>query len=102
MFYGGLGLVTVNLATAMTTDNTTSTYNSGYYSPNIESERSNLTAAIVGGAMIVASIPIKMGYPKRIKKALGLHNNGTASTYESQPTTTLLASANQIGVRITF
>lgn len=102
LFYGGLGLVTVNLATAMTTDNTTSTYNPGDYSPNIKSERSNLTAAIIGGAMIVASIPIKIGYPKRIKKALGLHNNGTASTFESQPTTTLLASANQIGVRITF
>jgi hypothetical protein len=102
LFYGGLGLVTVNLATALTTDNTTSTFNPGDYSPNIKSERSNLTAAIIGGAMIIASIPIKIGYPKRIKKALGLYNNGTACIYESQPTTTLLASANQIGVRITF
>lgn len=61
-----------------------------------------MTAAIIGGALIIASIPIKIGYPKKIKSAIAKYNDGLAENYKSTPKTTLLASANQIGIRIKF
>lgn len=102
LFYGGLGLVTANLVVGMNSDNTTSSYSGNGYYPSVQSERTNMTAAIIGGAMIVASIPIKIGYPKKIKSALGLYNNTLTENYKPGPRTTLLASANQIGFRIEF
>lgn len=98
LFYGGLGLVATNLIVASNTDN--NSYSSGY-SPN-PSEKSNMTVAIIGGAMIIASIPIKIGYPKKIKAALEKYNAGLADSYKLEPKTTLIASANQIGLRVEF
>lgn len=110
LFYSGLGLVTVNLITAMNSNNINSSTNN--YSNNsgqvivssvsVSSKPANMTAAIIGGAMILASIPIKIGYPKKIKSAMGLHNKSLADNYKSSPKTTLLASTNQIGFRIEF
>lgn len=98
LFYGGVGLVATNLLIASNTDN--NSY-SGGYNPN-PSEKSNMTAAIIGGAMIIASIPIKIGYPKKIKAALEKYNAGLADNYKPEPKTTLIASANQIGFRVEF
>ncbi|MEN2414652.1 hypothetical protein [Flavobacterium mesophilum] len=98
LFYGGLGLVATNLIIASNTDINSS---SGGYNPN-PSEKSNMTAAIIGGAMLVASIPIKIGYPKKIKAALEKYNAGLASNYKPAPKTTLVASTNQIGFRVEF
>lgn len=98
LFYGGLGLVATNLLIEANTDNN---YSSGSYNPN-PAKKSNMTAAIIGGAMIVASIPIKIGYPKKIKAALEKYNAGLADNYKLEPKTTLIASANQIGLRIEF
>ncbi|WP_029271187.1 hypothetical protein [Flavobacterium sp. KJJ] len=97
-FYGGLGLVTANLLFGMNSD---PNYSSGGYNPN-PSEKTNMTAAIIGGALIIASIPIKIGYPKKIKSALEKYNSGLATTYKPAPKTTLVASANQIGFRVEF
>jgi len=103
LFYGGAGLVATNLIVAMNTDNTNVSYSgNGLNNPSVSSERSNMTVAIIGSAMIVASIPIKIGYPKKIKSALGLYNNSLTDNYKSGPKTTLLASANQIGFKIEF
>ena len=102
LFYGGLGLVTANLVVGMNTDNTTTSYSGNGYYPSAQSERANKTTKIIGGALLVASIPIKIGYPKKIKSALEKYNNGLADTYKAVPKTTLLASANQIGFRIEF
>jgi hypothetical protein len=100
-FYGGLGLVAANVITGMNSDNTSATYSgNGYVS--VKSERTNMSAAIIGGALIIASIPIKIGYPKRIKSAIEKHNSGLAETYKPAPRTTLIASTNQIGFRIEF
>jgi hypothetical protein len=101
-FYGGLGLVAANLVIGMNTDNSTTSYGGNGYYPSVQSERTNMTAAIIGGALIIASIPIKIGYPKKIKSALEKYNSGIADTYQPAPKTTLLASANQIGFRIEF
>ncbi|OXA81897.1 hypothetical protein SAMN05444397_105260 [Flavobacterium aquidurense] len=112
LFSGGLGLVAINLVIAMNSDNITSESgtiysNNGYGNPIVSytsahSERANMTAAIIGGALIIASIPIKIGYPRKIKSSLEKYNKGLAETYKPQPKTTLLASANQIGFKIEF
>lgn len=102
LFYGGLGLVAANVVVGMTTDNTTTSYPGNGNYPSVKSERTNMTAAIIGGAMIVASIPVKIGYPKKIKSALDLYNNSLTNKYRTEPRTTLLASANQIGFKIEF
>ena len=102
LFYGGLGLVATNLVIAMNSDDISTSYPGNGYYPSPQSERSNMTAAIIGGALLVASIPIKIGYPRKIKSALEKYNNGLANTYKSEPKTTLLASTNQIGFRIEF
>ncbi len=102
LFYGGLGLVTTNLLIGMHTDNTTVSYPGNGNYPSVQSERTDMTMALIGGAMIVASIPVKIGYPKKIKTALGLYNKSLTNHYRPEPRTTLLASANQIGLRIEF
>lgn len=86
----------------MNTDNTTTSYPGNGNYPSVKSERTNMTAAIIGVAMIAASIPVKIGYPKKIKSALGLYNNSLTGHYKSESRTTLLASINQIGFRIEF
>lgn len=94
-----------NLIVSANTDNTTvSGYNSNnpYSSPSIQSQRSDMTAAIIGGALIVASIPIKIGFPKKIKAALDKHNAGLVDSYSSKHQVILLASANQFGFKLEF
>ncbi|MNR43623.1 hypothetical protein D3C85_1622620 [compost metagenome] len=61
-----------------------------------------MTAAIIGGALLVASIPIKVGYPKKIKSALSKYNDGLADNYISTHKVTLIASTNQVGFRFEF
>ena len=100
--YGGTGLVVANLIVGLTQDNTTVSYPGNGYNPSIKSERTSFTAAIIGGAMIIASIPIKIGYPKKIKSAIAKYNDGLVKNHKSVSKTTLVASTNQIGLRIEF
>lgn len=103
LLYGGSALVVTNLIVGLTKDgtNVTSYPGNGYY-PSVQSERTSFTAAIIGGAMIIASIPIKIGYTKKIKSALTKYNDGLAENYKTTYKTTLLATGNQIGVKIQF
>jgi hypothetical protein len=102
LFYGGLGLVATNLVIGMNTDNTTVSYSGNGYYPSAKSERTNMTAAAIGGALIIASIPIKIGYPKKIKAALNSYNSGVADNNKTGTETTLVAGISQIGLKITF
>jgi hypothetical protein len=101
-FYGGLGLIVTNVAMGLNEDiGDTKTSSNGYVT-SVESKQTSFTAGIIGGALLIASIPIKVGYPKKIKAALAKHNSSVASNERFVPKTTLLASVNQIGVRIEF
>ncbi|MEP6930976.1 MAG: hypothetical protein ABI850_13215 [Flavobacterium sp.] len=102
LFYGGTGLVVANLVVGLTKDDTSVSYPGNGYNPSIKSERTSFTAAIIGGAMIIASIPVKIGYPKKIKSAIAKYNDGVVEQYKPGPKTTLVASANQIGLKIEF
>lgn len=102
LFYGGLGLVATNLIIGLNTDNSSTTYSGNGYYPSVQSERTNMTAAIIGGALIIASIPIKIGFTKKIKSALEKHNSSLVDNYKSVTKTTLIASSNQVGFRVEF
>ncbi|MEO7977989.1 hypothetical protein [Flavobacterium sp.] len=102
LFYGGLGLIAANVISGMNSDNSTTSYPGNGNYPSVQSDRTNMTAAIIGGAMIIASIPVKIGYPKKIKSALGLYNTSLTDKYKPLPRTSLLAGTNQIGFKIEF
>ncbi|WP_369617904.1 hypothetical protein [Flavobacterium sp. CFS9] len=91
-----------NLIVGLTQDNTTVSYASNGYGPMVKSEPTGFTAAIIGGAMIIASIPIKIGYLKKIKSAIAKYNDGLVENYKPGTKTTLVASTNQIGLKIEF
>jgi hypothetical protein len=97
LFYGGFGLAAINLITASTMDPYTID-SSGNYSAN----RASPALAIVGGAMVLASIPIKLGYTKKIKTALNEYNKGLAYHEKVTPEVTLLAGTQGLGVKIRF
>lgn len=101
-FYGGLGMIAANVIIAMNTDNSTMTGSSQY--PQVSSDRSNMTFAVIGGILLVASIPIKIGYPKKIREAVGKYNSKLPESYTENNNieTSILASSNQLGVRIKF
>ncbi|MEP6805716.1 MAG: hypothetical protein ABI892_14405 [Flavobacterium sp.] len=103
--YGGAALVATNVILEMNKgieETTTVTYPGNGYYPSIKSEKTNMTAAIIGGVLIIASIPIRIGYSKKVKTAIEKYNAGLADTYKPAPKTTLIASSNKIGVRIEF
>jgi hypothetical protein len=62
------------------------------------------TLYYIGGAMVIISIPIKLGFSKKIKKALSLINEdfkkpNTGLNIES---TSFISNANGFGISITF
>lgn len=93
---GGLGLIAANFVIAATTDNTTSS------SGTVKSERADATLGIIGGVMMVAAIPIKIGFSKKIKKSVELYNKNLADNYKPAQKWTLLASNQQFGFRVEF
>jgi NADPH:quinone reductase-like Zn-dependent oxidoreductase len=97
LFYGGIGLAAINLATAVYTGGYT-VNSSGEYTD----EKSSFGLAIAGGVMVVASIPIKIGYTKKVKKAIGEYNEGLVYQEKFTPDVTLLANASGLGFRIQF
>lgn len=100
-FYGGLGLIAANVISEMN-----SNINDGFTTTNsgmtYTQDRANMTMAVIGGAFLAASIPIKIGYPKRIKKALGIYNAKVAYNDDEKIQTVIVASNNQVGFRVIF
>lgn len=62
------------------------------------------TPYLVGGLFIVAAIPIKLGFSKKIKKSVELINNDVKKpkTSFNIESTTFVANANGVGFSITF
>ncbi|MFD1602576.1 hypothetical protein ACFSJW_20000 [Flavobacterium artemisiae] len=106
LFYGGLGLIAANVISEMNSNindgvvvSSSSQYVTTY---TYTQDRANMTMAVIGGAFLAASIPIKIGYPKRIKKALGIYNAKVAYNDEEKIQTVIVASNNQVGLRVIF
>ncbi|MBE8726863.1 hypothetical protein [Flavobacterium hungaricum] len=101
LFYGGLGLIAANVISEMNSDINDGLVVSGSGTTYTQ-ERANMTMAVIGGAFLAASIPIKIGYPKRIKKALGIYNAKVAYNDDEKIQTVIVASNNQVGLRVIF
>nr|WP_315223543.1 hypothetical protein [uncultured Flavobacterium sp.] len=103
LLYGGSALVVANLLVGLTKDEKyVTTYPGNGYYPSVQAERTSFTAAIIGGAMILGSIPVKIGYTRKVKSALTKYNDGLAENNQPAYKTTLVASSNQIGIKIEF
>lgn len=62
-----------------------------------------LIGAVVTSSMILISIPIKIGYPSKIKKAVQLMNDEIKNQNTGNTTeTSIIANENGIGLKITF
>ncbi|MES2864159.1 MAG: hypothetical protein V4666_08585 [Bacteroidota bacterium] len=68
-------------------------------------EASSNTMYFVGAGIALVSIPIKIGYSKKIKKAVGLMNEEVNSQKQNTGLnfeTNIIADANGVGLKITF
>lgn len=97
LLYGGLGLATINVVSALTM-NTIGTDNNG----NITTRKARPTLAIIGGAMIVAAIPIKVGHTRKIKTAIDDYNKSVVSNEEVQQHLSIIANSDGFGIKILF
>lgn len=97
LLIGGSALVIGDLIVGATTDgNTTVTGNS------IQTE-SNYPSALtfVGLAAVAVSIPVKIGFSKKIKNVVTEYNNQNATGY-NKPKLDLITNSNGIGLRFTL
>lgn len=96
LFYGGLSFAVYNLATAIigSPDDFTETYE---YRP-----KSKPTLAIIGGAMMIASFPVKGGYTKKVKAALEDYNKTVVYQPTFNPQLNVIATSDGLGVAIRF
>ena len=101
LFYGGLGLGAVNLITALSSDYGEVTP-TGTYSYTYNDKKTSPALAIVGGVMVLASIPIKLGYTSKVKSALGEYNNDISYRESTTPEVSLLANNQGLGFRLIF
>jgi hypothetical protein len=97
LLIGGSAMVIGDLIVGATTDgNTTVTGNS------IQTE-SNYPSALtfVGLAAVAVSIPVKIGFSKKIKNVVTEYNNQNATGY-NKPKLDLITNSNGIGLRFTL
>lgn len=103
--YSGLGLIVANVVHAANTDKTTST-NTGYgstASPSIQSERADFSLAIIGGILVVVAIPIKIGFSKKVKRAVDLMNVAyQKETVGFMESSSVIVNSRGVGIAITF
>jgi hypothetical protein len=98
MFYGGFGLVISGMYLAGH-NNTAKFSKDSQGIPIIEPRKEDYTLAYIGSAFFIASIPIKIGYPHKIKSALSRYNKGLTDNYKTTQKLTLVASNQQFGFR---
>lgn len=91
MFYGGFGLVISGMYVAERS-------HTGKYLDSSH-EKKDFTLSYIGSAFFIASIPIKIGYPHKIKSALSRYNKGLTDNYKTTQKLTLVASNQQFGFR---
>ena len=114
LLYGGLitfiGKVAYDLNySPKVTQKTTGSYNYGpynntaYFYTNESEPAPSRVLYYVGGAMIIAAIPIKIGFSNKIRKAIVLMNeeinNPKTTSIESA---SFISNSNGIGILITF
>ena len=106
--YGGLTTLITKRISDLNKTRVTSTLigysNTGTPSYNFEFHDINRTLYYVGGAMVLVSLPIKIGFSKKIKKAIKLVNEDLKSpkTGFNIDSTSFISNSNGFGISITF
>jgi succinyl-CoA synthetase beta subunit len=95
-FFSGIGLVATDLVVSFVDDG--ATFDS---SGNAHKKEANHSLALVGAAMVVVSIPFKIGCAKKVRSAISEYNKGVVSN-EVPSKLTLLANNQGLGLRIQF
>jgi hypothetical protein len=97
LLFGGLGLILTDVLIGANTDgNTTVTANS------IQTERNYPSAlTFVGLAALAVSIPVKIGFSKKIRNVVTEYNNQNATGFNT-PKLDLITNSNGIGLRFTL
>jgi hypothetical protein len=85
LFYGGIGLLAGDIIKGLTADVDYPT-----------------ALSYVGVGALIVHIPVKIGYPKKIKKAITIHNQIQIDTIESKLEATIITNQNGIRFKITF
>lgn len=99
LLYGGLGIFTGNLLYDLTTDTTIKS--STYGSPN--NDKVSVVGYIIGGALALISIPIKIGYSNKIRQAIDLMNKESKSPKTTEiESANIIVNTNGVGFAITF
>lgn len=97
LIIGGLTAVATNVIINATTES--STYKYGQFKP----AKQTFVPAIIGAAMIVVGIPVKIGHTKKVKNAINMYNNSlNQTTAKVETKVTFLASSNQVGFKLEF
>ena len=89
LLYSGLAMATTNIAIGFKTEAVIEQY--------------NFAPTIIGVAMALIAVPVKIGHTKKVKKAIELHNSKNNNQVNIQtPKITFTASQNQGGLLIEF
>lgn len=97
LLFGGLGLATFNLVSAVTMNSVEVDQNG-----NISTKKTGPGLAIVGGAMVLAAIPIKIGFSKKIKTAVEDYNQHVATNENWKSNISIVADNQGIGLKVSF
>lgn len=100
LLYGGLAAVATNVILNATTGPPMYSGSPYYSAPK---SKATFAPAIIGAAMIIIAIPVKIGHTKKVKTAIEMYNaslNNNSST--SETTMIFTASSNQVGFKVNF
>lgn len=100
LLYGGLAAVATNVIINATTEPQIYSGSPYYSAPK---SKATFAPAIIGAAMIVVGIPVKIGHSKKVKNAINMYNNSlNQTTAKVETQITFLASSNQVGFKLQF
>lgn len=105
LLIGGLGFLTADLVQGVTASGISATpIGGGQYA--LKDEKNNYPSLLtyIGIASIVAAIPIKIGFSKKIKNVVTEYNNQNATTgnqFNNQKLD-LITNSNGVGLRLTL
>ncbi|TDD75434.1 hypothetical protein [Flavobacterium caseinilyticum] len=105
LLIGGLGFLTADLVQGVTASGISATpIGGGQYA--LKDEKNNYPSLLtyIGIASIVAAIPIKIGFSKKIKNVVNEHNNQNATTGDqfNNQKLDLITNSNGVGLRFTL
>jgi hypothetical protein len=94
LLYGGMATVVLKHLSVVNSDKTVTS------NGNVSVESSNNILYFVGAGMVVAAIPIKLGFKNKIKKAVELLNQSNQNKTELEQN--IIVNANGIGIQWRF